>query len=268
MSAPFSETIRVVVVAALLACSVLAHASDKVGIVLMHGKQGSAEHVQSLAADLIAHGYLVVAPDMPWSKARGYDRPLEEAQREIDAALNVLRQQGAIRFVVAGHSMGANMAIGYAATHQGVDAVMALGPGQTVESQSFVDHLGGSVQEAKARVAAAEGDNPARLQDMHLGRVFSIEVSPRIYLSYFDPAGLANMPQTAKRIAIPFLWTVGSRDKNMLDRGPAYAFDLAQPNRLSRYQVVDADHMGTPEASRGVVLQWLSGVFQNTPQTN
>ena len=76
------------------------------------------------------------------------------------------------------------------------------------------------------------------------------------------------MPRMAKRIDIPFLWTVGSQDKNMLNRGQAYAFDLAQTNHFNQYQVVDADHKGTPEASRGEVLSWLNSVFQTTKQSN
>jgi pimeloyl-ACP methyl ester carboxylesterase len=232
----------------------------------MHGKRGSAEYLSTLAGDLAEQGYLVVTPDMPWSKVRAYDRALDEAHREIDKALDGLRLQGATRLVVAGHSMGANMAIGYAATHKGIDAVIALGPGQTVESQNFIERLGDSVTKAKALLAAGQGEELTQFQDLHLGKVSEIVAIPRIYLSYFDPDGLANMPRMARHIDIPFLWTVGSQDKNMFNRGPAYAFDLAKPNPYSRYVVVDADHMGTPEASRAEVLRWLKGIFQTAIQ--
>lgn len=261
MPSAILTTIRRAIAVFLMVGSVSASAADKVGVLLMHGKKGAAEHMQALAADLRNHGYLAVTPNMPWSGSRAYDRPLDEAHREIDALVELLRLEGATRIVVAGHSMGANMALGYAATHEGLDAVMALGPGQTVESPAFAAALGGSVGQAKQRVADGHADAASDFADLHLGKVKTANTTARIYLSYFDPAGLANMPQTAPRIAVPLLWTVGDRDKNMLDRGPAYAFDRAKPSPLNRYAVVHADHMGTPDASRDVVLGWLDAVF-------
>ncbi|MGE5548831.1 MAG: alpha/beta hydrolase [Solirubrobacterales bacterium] len=240
----------------------LSQAADKVGVVLMHGKAGDPSHLRSLADDLTAAGYLVATPTMPWSAARRYDGSLDEAHAEIDATVAELKRQGARKIVVAGHSMGANTAIGYAATHPGlVDALIALGPGQTVEGAVFRDRLGASVARARNLIAKGRGDEPAEFDDLHLGKVGTVTATARVYLSYFNPDGLANMPATAPRLALPFLWTVGRADRNMLERGSAYAFDRAQPNPSSRYVEVDADHMGTPDASRTVVLDWLGAVF-------
>lgn len=257
----FGTSGLVLALVVFMATTSIAAAVEKVGVVLMHGKRGNAEHVRELADELKGRGYLVITPDMPWSKSRAYDKTLEEAHREIDALLDSLRARGATRLVVAGHSMGANMAIGYAATHADVDAVMALGPGQTVESKNFLDVLGPSVSKAKGLVSAGKADDPVDLLDLHLGKTSKIEATPRIYLSYFDPDGLANMPMMVSKIYIPFLWTVGSLDRNMLDRGQAYAFDRAIKNPLNRYAVVNSDHMGTPSASIEVVIEWLSRVF-------
>jgi pimeloyl-ACP methyl ester carboxylesterase len=256
-----ANVIRSAIAVLTLVAGTTALADDRIGVILMHGKKATAAHLRSLAGALQDNGYLVVTPDMPWSQTRAYDRSLGEAHQEIDALADQLRMAGARKIVVAGHSMGANMAINYVATHQGVDAVMALGPGQTVESRSFADALGSSLAKAKAMVAADQSNVVSEFADLHLGKVGSASTTARIYLSYFDPEGLANMSEMAKRIHIPLLWTVGDLDRNMLDRGQAYAFDLAQPNALSRYEVVHADHMGTPEASRDVVLRWLSAVF-------
>jgi pimeloyl-ACP methyl ester carboxylesterase len=224
--------------------------------------------MQGLADDLTRHGYLVLTPDMPWSKDRAYDRSLSDAQQEIDAAMAQLRNRGATRLVIGGHSMGANMAISYAAVHPGLEALMAIGPGQTVEADKFAENLGESIKEAKALIAAGKGDTPTRFRDIHLGKVSWATAAPSVYLSYFDPEGLANMPALSQAINIPFLWTVGKQDKNMLDRGPDYAFALAQQTPFNEYDIVDADHMGTPEASRGVVLQWLGKVFPGAASTS
>jgi hypothetical protein len=69
------------------------------------------------------------------------------------------------------------------------------------------------------------------------------------------------MPMTAEAISVPFPWTVGDRDKARLDRGPGHTFERSGDNALNRYAIVSSDHMGTPTASRAVVLEWLSTVF-------
>ncbi|WP_454651099.1 alpha/beta hydrolase [Bradyrhizobium liaoningense] len=261
----FGTSGLVLVLFVFMAATSIATAAERVGVLLMHGKRGSAKHVQELADNLRGRGYLVITPDMPWSKSRAYDKSLPDSHREIDVMLDSLRARGATRLVVAGHSMGANMAIGYAATDADVDAVMAFGPGQTVESKNFLDVLGPSVSKAKDLVSAGRADDPVEFLDLHLGKTSRVEVTPGIYLSYFDPDGLANMPMMVMKISIPLLWTVGSLDKNMLDRGQAYAFDRAVQNPLSRYAVVNADHMGTPSASIEVAIEWLSQVFSPSP---
>jgi hypothetical protein len=43
--------------------------------------------------------------------------------------------------------------------------------------------------------------------------------------------------------------------------GPVHAFERSGGNALNRYAIVSSDHMGTPTASRAVVLEWLSTVF-------
>lgn len=80
-----------------MAGSISVSAADKVGIILMHGKKGNAVHMQLLAADLRDNACLAVAPDMPWSRSRAYDRLLDEAHREIDGLVELLRQEGAAR---------------------------------------------------------------------------------------------------------------------------------------------------------------------------
>lgn len=237
-------------------------AEREIGIVLLHGKLGTQMDVQELGDKLSADGYLVIMPEMPWSKARRYDRPLTEAHEEIDRAIGELRRRGAKRIVAAGHSMGANMTISYAATHDGLSAVMALGPGQTVEAQRFRDELGQSVSLAEKMIRDENGNQKAVFQDLHLGKSGTVETTAENYYSYFYPEGLANMPSMVATVSIPLLWTVGTKDANMLDRGRGYAFDLAPANPLNHYEeVAGADHMGTPAASWPIVRDWLRQVI-------
>ena len=106
----------------------LASAGD-VGVVLLHGKGGSpAGYIRELAAALQGRGYLVSTPEMPWAKDRIYDASFEEAMAEIDREIDALRQKGAKLVVVAGQSLGANAALGYAASRERVGGIIALAP--------------------------------------------------------------------------------------------------------------------------------------------
>lgn len=244
-----------------------AAADETIGVVLLHGKAGTPSHMATLAGRLTAAGFLVATPEMPWSRDRAYDRALNEAHEEIDGVIADLKAQGASRIVIGGHSMGANMAMGYAATHDGPSAVLALGPGQTVESGKFPEAVGPSVERARALIGEGRGGERTRFAEIHLGKASTIEATADIYVSYFDPFGLANMPVAAGFIGVPLLWTVGTRDANMVERGPAYVVDRLPPNRLHRYAVVTADHMGTPDASVTAVLDWLGTVFPRSSAT-
>lgn len=202
---------KLAVMFTIVSTLLLAHqtqAAEKVGVVLIHGKAGMPEHLELLTMDLINAGYLVKMPEMPWSARRRYDRSLTEAHDEIDGQIADLRALGAAKIVMAGHSMGANMAMGYAATHRDrVDALVALGPGQTVESGKFPDALETSVSRARRMSSEGRGDEVVVFDDLHLGKLGTVTTSARIYLSYFDPNGLANMPATASRLDLPFLVT-------------------------------------------------------------
>jgi hypothetical protein len=82
------------------------------GVVLMHGKGGSPDkHVAGLANALRQQGVLVANLDMPWSGRREYDADVASAVTQVKDALETLRQQGARKLVVAGHSQGGLFAL-------------------------------------------------------------------------------------------------------------------------------------------------------------
>src|SRR5688500_20047890 len=121
----------------LLSCVIgLAGAANaaEFGVVLLHGKSGSpSRHIASLASALQGKGYLVSTPNMPWAGNRMYDATFEQAMAQIDREFDSLRQKGAKRLVVAGLSMGANAALGYGASREGLTGVIALAPGHAPE---------------------------------------------------------------------------------------------------------------------------------------
>lgn len=247
----------------VLAVSGEAVAGEKIGVVLMHGKGGTAAKgpIGSLAGSLRKSGFLVKTPDMPWSKLRIYAKSYDDSMAEIDQVVAALKADGAGRIVVAGQSIGANAALGYAARRDGLAGVIAIGPGHVVELGGYQGKLGGSVGKARDMVAAGKGSKTAPFKDNNQGKTFTVKTSADIYLSWFDPGGPAVMPVNVENIkaGTPLLWIVGNKDV-MFKRGEAYAFANAPPHPQNAYVVVPGGHGATPNKSVKQIIKWLKSL--------
>jgi alpha-beta hydrolase superfamily lysophospholipase len=127
-----------------------------IGVVIMHGKGGSpTRHVSSLAFSLEQAGCVVANIEMPWSGNRQYDVDVAAAEKEVNAALDTLRDKGAGKLFVAGHSQGALFAL-YVGGRLSVDGVIAIAPGGNVASPIFLQNLGTSVELARKLIAEGE----------------------------------------------------------------------------------------------------------------
>ena len=253
-----------------LACTPSGKNPHKLGVMLMHGKatfgsghmrggSGPTDYLAKLKTAVAAAGFRVAAPEMPWTQTRVYSASYEQAMEEIADAMAGLKRRGAQRFVVGGHSLGANAALGYAALKGGVVGVIALAPGQTPEQPSFQRKLGASVAKAKAMVAAGKGNEQAVFDDINSGdRAGTVRTSAANYLSYFDPDGNASMPKNVARFksGIALFWAVAEADP-LSQLGEGYAFDKAPPNPLSRYLVLPGDHLEAPANAAALVVAWL-----------
>jgi dienelactone hydrolase len=144
-----------------------------------------------------------------------YDATFDDSMSEIDRAVEALRQRGAKKVVVAGQSMGANAALGYAATRQGADAVIALAPGHTPDLISAT--FAGDVQRARDLIAAGNGKEKQQFGDSNRGTHFTVTATPEVYLSWFDPDGSAVVPKSAAAIKkpLPILTIIASRGKTI-----------------------------------------------------
>lgn len=115
-------------------------ASARLGLVLVHGRGGSAADILSLGDDLDLPHVATVAPEAPgrsWWPASflapmGQMRPhLEQGMAAIDAAIDGLVAGGMPRdaIALAGFSQGGCLALEYAARKGGVRAVFGLSAG-------------------------------------------------------------------------------------------------------------------------------------------
>lgn len=212
-------------------------------VVLIHGKAGGQGPLQPLAQALKARGAVVALPRMSWTT--GY-RTYEQTLGEIQAVVSRLKAGGASRIVLAGHSLGANVSMGYAARIGGVDAVVALAPGHRPDF--IAGQTGDSLAQARAMVGAGQGAQKAKFLDFNQGRTFPVTTSAEAYISFFDPSGPAAQAAQASGVRSPTLWVIGTGDRPAMNDRAAYS-----GTRI----VVEAGHQDTPQAAVAQVIDWL-----------
>lgn len=245
----------------LLSTGLLAAPAD-VGIVLLHGKWGSPNQMQSLLRDLEAKGYKAVAPEAAWSGRRLYDKDYPAALQEIRAQADALRARGAKKIVIAGQSMGANAAVAYVTAGLEADAIGLLAPGHFPERGLGGPKVRASVAQAKSMLAAGRGEDSDSFVDSNQGKFRDLRMKAAVYWSYFDAEGLGAMTRNLPKIArpLPVLLAIGTQD-------PFYpeakaAFDSAPAHAQSAYVVIDTDHFGMPQRVAAELLKWLEPLAQ------
>lgn len=245
---------------ALLLAAPSVHAADRLGIVLMHGKQGAPDrHVAGFASALASDGYLVATPEMCWSKRRIYDKPYDSCLSELDGVIAELRAKGATAIVVGGHSLGGNGALGYAVGHE-VKGVLLLAAAHTPERSVNRPEIAASLHKAKAMIAEGRGGETATFDEINSGWTFMVSCTAEAYASFFDPSGPAAMPNSIARVRAPVLWVAGDRDKTQQTAAATFAKAPADP--LNRFVTVSADHLDTPDAALSAVRAWLRDVAE------
>ncbi len=235
----------------------------KAGIVLMHGKGGSpAKYVSELASSLEQRGFLVANLEMPWSGRRDYDVTVNAAEKEVESALNSLRDKGAKKLFVAGHSQGGLFALYFGGIHA-VDGVIAIAPGGNVGSKLFREKLGESVELARKLVAEGKGEEKARLFDFEGSRGYSPVITlPAVYLTWFDPEGAMNQVKAVQAIkpSVPVLFIAPTNDYPGLLGVKQQMFDALPKNPHTRLYEPDSSHLNAPSASAKEIIEWIAAV--------
>ena len=247
---------------AVLVFSFQANAEERLGIVLIHGKNGRPEQLTPLATALAGQGYLTEQPEMCWSRGRIYDRPYLDCLNEIGAAVDRLNARDATAIVLLGMSLGGNGALGYGARHPNLKGIITLVPGHAPEFISRRPEIAADLSRARTLVSSGQGDVKTVFSDVNVRSVaygFVVETTPNIYLSFFAPDSAGVMPANAGRISAPILYVSAEGDPSQ--RGRGYIFDRVPKHPLNKYVTVIADHVGVPAVSQEIVLNWLKGLM-------
>ncbi len=231
---------------------------------MLHGKNPGGPQDPNfgvLKTRLESEGMTVLMPDMPWSRNRYIDGHWDQAMAEIAAHVRTLRERGARRIVLIGHSMGCPAAMSFAARGGDVQGLVLLAPGHVPRgyyNMPALRRVRESIDEARALVAAGQDDRKERFNDINQGRAQVIVMSARDFLSYFDPESDADMGVTAPRIpaGIPSLVVLGDKDP-LYTSARAYFFDKLPAHPETRYLAIRADHLSTPRESRDAAVEWI-----------
>ena len=230
----------------------------------MQGEGGAPYAIAPLAQALRAAGYLVATPEMPWSLRRNFEVGHERALSEVDAAVALLRREGAQRIVVGGHGLGGNTALAYAAQGSPVEGLLLLAPAHTPERLEFSGPVAASVNRARQLVAKGGADIREEFLDSNHRSTRAVTTAAGVYWSYFDPEGTAAMSRSAHRMprALPVLWIYGSRDV-LRDEGIALFFAVLPAHPRSRRVSLWAPFGGTPQAAVEDASAWLKSLDRN-----
>ena len=120
---------------------------------------------------------------------------------EINAAVLQLRKEGVEKVFVAGHSMGANAALGYAARGYQFDGLILFAPGHVPGIPGFAEKVADSVEKARKMIASGQGNEKASFTDFNQGSHSTVQTTADIYLSWFDPQGPAVMSTNAAKVS-------------------------------------------------------------------
>jgi pimeloyl-ACP methyl ester carboxylesterase len=251
------------IVLACLALSAGALAQDKLGVIILHGKQGTPTGNQGLsviASNLQAAGHKVVVPLMPWGRGswETINVTVEEVLALLDAQAAQLRAQGASRIVVIGHSLGACVGLAYAVERGNLAGLVMLAPGHNPAGRR-----GGSkdIDQARALIAQGKGNQTMTGSDANQGNNITMSVRAAVYSSWHEPNGLASMPAEAPRLpaSTPLLMVVGEKDPGFArDEGTIYKPAAKHP--YSKYVTNGAGHFETPMAATKVTTDWVMGL--------
>ena len=267
--------IKLMLLCGLISSSLAVRADEKIGVVLMHGKQGGGlrdTSLDTLNRKLQDGSMLVIKPEMPWSFNRFIDGDWDLAMNEIKVHVEKAKQSGATKVVLIGHSLGSPAAMSYAARYADVSAIVLLAPGHVPYyfskcipySPIKMCAVKDGVEYARKEVEAGNADKKQALTDINQGRRSVVWMTPRDYLTYFEPTSDAEMAITAPKISatIPVMWVIGDGDY-LIREGRKYVFDKLPVNNKSQYLEVSANHLTTPAVAADQIVNWLK--FALTP---
>jgi pimeloyl-ACP methyl ester carboxylesterase len=236
--------------------------APSIGIVVMHGKGGGPGGlVKPLADGLEARGFRVANLQMPWSGERKYNADVAAAVKEVHAAVAELRDKGAKKIFLAGHSQGGVFAIYYAGLHA-PDGLIVIAPGGDVSTNFYLQQVGRSVSRAKDQIAAGKGGETGDYDESEGGKNWTVRTTAAIYFSWFDPDGAMNQLKSSAALpkTLPVLHVAPTSDYPVLLRAKQDMFRALPDHPLKRLYEPNSDHRNAPRDAIDAIASWIDEV--------
>lgn len=239
--------------------SPVVRADSGIGVLVLHGKQGSPLDRSTMAMRR-AFGPIgmIAAPDMPWSTTRYLTGTAEQALDNMAREIDALRRRGATKVFVAGHSMGGNFALSFAANRGGLAGVAMFAPGHYPAGFATDPTVREAILRAQRMVAEQRGGEIAGFVDINTGGPQPVVMPAADYLTWLSPRGAASMGTSANRLppGIPVFVAIGTRDSEGLNTGARRVFAVLPRDPRHRFIEVDGNHDGVPLAASGAAQAW------------
>lgn len=239
-----------------------ASGSANTSIIFMHGKTGSPLYsgYVTLANDLAASNYDVIAPYMPWSGTTWNGTMCEGmlyinqlAQAEINKGKHV---------VVMGHSMGGAHALlhGVITPNVAIDAYVTIAPGHFPQkSKSIRDTAAPGITLANDMIANDMGNDLATFDIINGGVVSQISATAYAFVSFHDVNLFPDVDQALPAQSKPVLWLGGDADSLTTSYNyPAFSANIT--SAYSEYYTIGGDHRTVLGSVPATALPWFNGL--------
>jgi len=229
------------------------------GYLLLHGKKSGPAYsdcaLHPLVKQLGQHS-LVDFESHAWAHDRLYDQPFESCYDSIELAKQRLRDRGAEKIHIVGHSLGGNAAIYYATKNLDFDSIVLLAPAHNTHLGKIRAQCAWSVRKAKNLVEENRNE-PNYFVDFDSADVTVSQVRPSIYISYFDADGPCNMTNNSQRIARPIsvLCLSGKRDITQATT-KELIYDPLPKTQQAQFHLLDEDHFTVCHNSHDLIVNW------------
>lgn len=214
-----------------------------------------------LAEQLEFLGNIVDYSDYPWSRARVYEKTLEDSMSEIDSAVERVTAKGATRIHIIGHSLGANVLMYYATLRHNYTSIILLCPSHNTHYDKFQNLSEWSVEQAKKHLANGTVD-PQPYIDFQLGKAFVNFVAPASYLSFFNKDGNCNMVTNGAKLPTdkPVLFVIGELDPATPDAKNLLYNPMVKAPGTTYLLLPGESHFSVPESSLNPIIEWVEAL--------
>jgi pimeloyl-ACP methyl ester carboxylesterase len=217
------------------------------GYLLLHGKNSGPNlsicSMNPVADRMKQQGLLYDHTTHSWGLGRVFQEPFERCLDDVAAGIQRLRNQGATRIHLVGHSLGGNVAFFFATRFSDFKSIVALAPAHNTHISRFNMWSQWSRNKAQSLLDAGN-DAPADFIDVAMLETYIIQCVPSAYLSYLDPQGNTVMTKNVRRFQEPVHLFIGSGSNDMTQVNvKELLFDPARKTSASQLVETGDDHL-------------------------